>query len=132
MLHSYSMEGFELRLEGPVLEMRTEGERTTGLVHDTSPAFGSFFDRHDIRGVIVDLRSAEYQFNARQWEEGAHAFARRCRALPLAVIDRQDQARRTQRLLELHTGMGGQSESFRSRKKARNWIRQSIDAAPVS
>jgi len=121
-----------LRLEGPVLEIRTEGERTDGVVHDASPAFDSFFDRHDVRGVIFDLRSADYLFNDRQWEEGAHAFARRCRALPLAIIDRQDQAGRTQRLLELHSGMGGKSESFRSRTTARSWIRQSIDAEPVN
>ena len=132
MPHSYSMEGFELRLEGPVLEIRTEGERTNGAVHDTSPAFDSFFDRREVRGVIFDLRSADYLFNDRQWEEGAHAFARRCRALPLAIIDRQDQAHRTQRLLELHCGMGGRSETFRSRSKARNWIRQSIGAGPVN
>lgn len=131
MPHSYSMEGFELRLEGRVLEMRSEGERTARASHDAGRAFSSFFADGIVQGVIFDLRGAEYALSDRQWEERAHAFARECRSLPLAVIDRQDQAGKTERLLELHTGMGGRNAGFRSRTEARNWIIQSIDGDAV-
>lgn len=129
MTHSYSMEGFELRVEGPVLEMRSDGERTETRSREAGRAFDSFISDGTVQGVIFDLRGADYAYSDQQWEERAHAFARQCRDLPLAVIDREDQAGRTRRLLELHSGMAGRNAGFRSRKQAQDWIQQCIDCA---
>jgi hypothetical protein len=124
MVQAYSMEGFDLRIDSGILEMRTEGERTVGKGRDVARAFEHFLASRPVRAVMFDVRGAQYALDDREWEERAHGIARLCRALPIAIIDREDQSAQTRRVIELHARMDGTSQSFRSRAAARKWLRQ--------
>lgn len=124
MVQAYSMEGFELRVDRGILEMRTEGERSAGKGRDVARAFRHFLDSKPVRAVLFDVRGARYTLNDREWEERAHGIARLCRVLPIAIIDREDQTGQTRRVLDIHREMGGTGEAFRSRTAARRWLHQ--------
>lgn len=132
MVHAYSMEGFEIRIDGDILEMRTEGVRTAPMGRDPGRAFESFLAAAPARAVLFDLRGAHYQFGPAEWEERARTIARLCRRHAVAAIGREDQDAQIARVLELHAGMGGEGRAFRSRQRARDWLRASIDAATLS
>lgn len=130
MAQAYSMEGFEIRIDGGVLEMRTEGTRTAGMGNDPARSFESFLANSDIFGVLFDVRGAVYEFSDLEWEERARTIARVCQPFPTAIVSRPDQdaaARRIQELLELR---GGTGLTCRSRQVARDWL-QKMTARPV-
>lgn len=132
MIRAYSMEGFEIRIDGDILEMRTEGIRRSHMGRDPGRAFESFLAATPVRGVLFDVRGAHYDFGAAEWEERARTIARLCRHHVMALIGRDDQDAQIAQVIELHAGMGGENSVFRSRRKAREWLRVTIDAMAVS
>ena len=122
MAQAYSMEGFEIRIDGNVLEMRTEGARTADMGVDTGRSFQSFMDNSDIRGIIFDVRGAHYVFTDLEWEERARLLARLCHHVPSAMICRPDQADQVARVVKHFEARGGKTQVCRSRLAARAWL----------
>ncbi|WP_300545645.1 hypothetical protein [Maricaulis sp.] len=127
VIQAYSMEGFDIRIDGDILEMRTEGDRTPSTGTDPRRAFESFLAASPVRGILFDVRGARYHFQAGQWEERARVIARLTRSRVIAIIGREDQDALIDRVLEYHAEMGGSGMAFRSRAEARNWLRDILD-----
>jgi hypothetical protein len=126
---AYSMQGFDITVDDGILEMRTEGKRTSATGPDAGRTFENFLRSSSVRAVIFDVRGADYAMNDREWEERARTVARVCRDYLVAIIDREDQSRHSARVLELHESMGGRGRPFRSRAQARAWLRQELAQA---
>ena len=122
MVQAYSMEGFEIRIDGRVLEMRTEGTRTAGMGRDAARSFESFLTHADISAILFDVRGARYEFSPDAWEERARIVARLCSPYPTAVIGRPDQDHQISRIMKLLKVRGGVGLQCRSRQAARIWL----------
>ncbi|OLF80810.1 hypothetical protein AWH62_13895 [Maricaulis sp. W15] len=122
MVQAYSMEGFEIRIDGSVLEMRTEGTRTVGMGRDSGRSFESFLAHSDVSGVLFDVRGAHYDFTPDAWEERARVIARICTPYPTAFVGRPDQDGQIGRVMELLEARGGSALHCRSRQSARVWL----------
>jgi hypothetical protein len=125
------MEGFDIRIDGDILEVRTEGVRTSHMGRDPRRAFESFLAATQVNGVLFDIRGAQYDFAGTEWAERARIIARLCRRHAMAVIGREDQDAQIAQVIEHHIAMDGESEAFRSRRRARDWLRSRIDAMTV-
>ncbi|BDX00401.1 hypothetical protein [Maricaulis maris] len=124
MAQAYSMEGFEIRIDGGVLEMRTEGTRKPEMGSDPGRSFESFLANSDISGVLFDVRGAQYEFSDLEWEERARTISRVCQSFPTAIVSRPDQDAATRRVLDLLELRGGTGLSCRSRQVARDWLQE--------
>ncbi|WP_417488119.1 hypothetical protein [Maricaulis sp.] len=122
MAQAYSMEGFEIRIDGHVLEMRTEGTRTAAMGRDPGRSFQSFMANSDIGGIVFDVRGAQYEFTDFEWEERARVLARLCHHVPTAIICRPDQTGQVARITEQIDARGGVALACRSRQAARTWL----------
>lgn len=122
MAAQLSMDGFEIRIKDKILEMRTEGMRTAGMGQDPERAFESLTRAAEVEAVLFDVRAAHYLLDDVAWEQRARVIARMCRNYTCALITRPDQAHQMTRLMALHADFGGESESFRSRTEAREWL----------
>lgn len=122
MAHAYSMEGFELRFEGGVLEMRTDGIRTESMGTDPRRAFESLLKNAAVRAVLFDIRGAQYDIHGPALEERARIIGRLCRDFPIALVARPDQDGLAGIFCEMHARQGGDSRICRSRNAARDWL----------
>ncbi|WP_323762192.1 hypothetical protein [Maricaulis sp.] len=122
MAQAYSMEGFEIRIDGHVLEMRTEGTRTSDMGRDPGRSFQSFMANSDIGGILFDVRGAQYEFTDFEWDERARLLARLCHHVPTAIVCRPDQTSQTTRIIEQIETRGGLALACRSRQAARVWL----------
>jgi len=126
---AYSMEGFEIRIDGHVLEMRTEGRRTAGMGRDPGRSFQSFMANSDIRGIMFDVRGAQYEFTDFEWEERARVLARLCHHVPTAIICRPDQTGQVACITDQIVARGGVALACRSRQAARSWLDTHVSSA---
>lgn len=122
MAQAYSMEGFEIRIDGNVLEMRTEGARTSDMGRDPGRSFETFLSHSYVAAILFDVRGATYEFSATEWEERARIVARNCSPYPTAFIGRPDQDEQISRIVELLEQRGGTGLKCRSRQAARLWL----------
>ncbi|WP_291844798.1 hypothetical protein [Maricaulis sp.] len=130
MAQAYSMEGFEIRIDSKVLEMRTEGTRTAVMGRDPGRSFESFLANSDIAGILFDVRGASYDFTPVAWEERARVVARICQPYPTAFVGRPEQEEQINRIMELLEERGGIGLQCRSRKVARIWLDGHVVASP--
>ncbi len=116
------MEGFEIRIDGRVLEMRTDGPRTAAMGRDPARSFESFLANADVIGILFDVRGADYHFSEIELEERARTIARICQDLPTAIVSRQDQDAQVARVLHHLEARDGRGLVCRSRRAARIWL----------
>jgi len=116
------MEGFDIRIDGQVLEMRTEGTRTAAMGRDPGRSFESFLANIHVTGILFDVRGADYQMDEIEWEERARRIARICQDLPTAFVGRQDQDAQIARVLHHLEARNGRGLACRSRQAARIWL----------
>lgn len=131
MAQAYSMEGFEIRIDGNVLEMRTEGMRTSDMATDPGRSFQSFLNNTDVRGILFDVRGAHYKFTDIEWDERARLLGRLCHHVPTAIISRPDQSAQIARIVEQIEKRGGMALACRSRRSARDWIDTLTETNPA-
>ena len=129
MAQAYSMEGFDIRIDGHVLEMRTDGTRTAAMGRDPRRSFESFLANSDTRAILFDVRGAHYHFSDSEWEERARLIARLCQGRPTAFVNHQDQDAQVARVLHHLDMRNGQGLSCRSRQAARIWLRGVTESA---
>jgi len=122
VVQAYSMQGFEIRIDGQVLEMRTDGTRTAAMGRDPGRSFESFLANTHVTGILFDVRGADYQLDEIEWEERARLIARVCQGHPTAFVNRQDQDIQVARVLHHLEARGGRGLSCRSRQAARIWL----------
>lgn len=122
MAQAYSMEGFEIRVDGGVLEMRTEGVRTAAMGRDPGRSFATFLANSKVTAIVYDIRGATYEFTPTAWEERARVLARLCNPYPTALVARPDQDAQIFRIVELINQRGGIGLACRSREAARSWL----------
>jgi hypothetical protein len=102
VVRAYSMQGFDLRFGGGILEMRTEGERTAAAGRDPGRAFEHFLASEPVQGVLFDVRGAYYKLEPVQWGIRIRTIARLCSNRAMAVIARDDQTPSVAQLLLVH------------------------------
>ena len=131
MKRAYSVDGFELRVDGRILEMRTEGDRGPGMDRNNRRTLESFLASGNVRGVLFDVRRAHYRDSGVESDECIRTLARICRRHFTAVIGRADQSTPTGKLVGLHAQMGGHGRAFRSRDHALEWLDRQVAATPA-
>lgn len=122
VVQAYSTEGFDIRIDGQVLEMRTDGTRTAEMGREPGRSFESFLANSHVTGILFDIRGAHYQMVEIEWEERARLIARICQDLPTAFVNRQDQDAQIACVLKQLDARSGRGLSCRSRQAARVWL----------
>ena len=125
MAQTLSLEGLDILVDGPVLEMVTHGIRTPENGRDAARLF-LLLCSDEILGVIFDTRDADYQFDETELRERGRVIARICRGKQIAYIARSDQDEQAQQMLDIHKEMGSESRMFRSLAEARDWMKPEI------
>jgi hypothetical protein len=124
-----SMNGLYLRVDGPILEMRPDSDRSEQSSTDAARLL-SLFCTDDIRGVLFDRRQANYVLSETQLHMRALNIARRCKGKSVAYVARGEQGQQAVIAIQSHTDMGSICRLFRSRSKARDWLVKAVE--PVS
>ena len=127
MAHAYSTEGFDILIEDGILEMRTEGVRTERAGADPQRAFESLLASAPVRGILFDVRGANYDIDDVSWEARARTISRLCRDYPVGLVARPDQDDQIASIQLYHRERSGQSRTFRSRREARDWLRACME-----
>ena len=122
-LPTYSTSQFEIRIQDGLLEMRTEGLRTSAMGAEPELAFDSLFASAPVRAVAFDIRASDFRLSAVQLETRIRQIGRQCRGLPIAFIGRVDQQEQIRVAVTVIGQMDGNARSFRSRNKAHAWLR---------
>ena len=122
MKRTYSMQGFELRLVGGVIELRAQGERTVGDELAPARVFSSMARHLSSRLILYDIRDADYRLDARQWEERFRFVARLFKGYRIAYVTRADQAETARQSRRAHARNGDKADVFNSRDKAHAWL----------
>jgi len=121
-LRTYSTSTFEVRIDDGLLEMRTEGVRTSKHGREAERTFESLFKSAPVTAVAFDIRASNYAITAVELESRIRQIGRQCRNIPLAFIGRDDQAEQIRLAVSTIERMHGTARGFRSRDKARAWL----------
>jgi hypothetical protein len=124
-----TMNGLYLRVDGPILEMRPDSDRSEQSSSDGGRLL-SLFCTDEIRGILFDRRQADYALTQTQLHIRALSIARRCKGKSVAYVARMEQGEQAIIAIQSHTDMGSACRLFRSRSKARDWLVETI--APLA
>jgi len=120
---NYSMQGFSLSVVDGIIELHSDGELGSGSEQAPARAFGTIAENIDSRLILNDVRSAVMTLSDIEWEERMRFIARALQGYRVAYVIRPDQARRAQGFVEAHARLGDTAECFKSKAKARAWLK---------
>jgi len=130
MVRTISMEGLDIFIDGPVIEMRTHGIRRADSNRDSTRLF-AMVRTDEIKGVIFDGRDAIYQLSPVELEERCRLVARMCQGRTVAYVAKPEQDDQVKQVVIVHQEMGSECQVFRSKAKARLWMDEIISACEV-
>lgn len=121
-LRTYSTSGFELRIDHGLLEMRTEGRRTSDMRAEPERILDTLFKSHDVQALSFDLRAAEMAMSDIEMETRMRLICRRFADVPIALIGRKDQKDQLRVAVREAERLGRLVREFHSRSAAHNWL----------
>ena len=122
MSSSYSMEGVDLQLNDGVIELRAQGERKAGSERAPASAFTIIAKQLRSRLVLYDIRDADYDLTAMEWEERTRFVARLFKGYRVAYVIRSEQHAEANLACEAHARNGDPARAFTSKSPARDWL----------
>jgi hypothetical protein len=122
-LRTYSTSQFEIRIKDGLLEMRTDGVRTSGMGTEPQRALDSLLRGAPVDAVAFDIRASEFRISDTELESRVREIGRQFRGLPLAFIGRRDQQAQIRLAAAVIGQMNGTARAFISRDKAHAWLR---------
>lgn len=119
----YSTSQFEIRITDGLLEMRTEGARTSQMGAAPARAMDSLMKSAPVAVVAFDIRASDFRISNLEMESRIRQIGRQCRGLPIAFIGRGDQQGQISLAVRVIGQMDGTARGFQSRDKAHAWLR---------
>lgn len=122
-MRTYSTSQFEIRIKDGLLEMRTDGLRTSGMGAEPQRALDSLLRSAPVDAVAFDIRASDFRISDTELECRVREIGRQFRGLPLAFIGRRDQQAQIRLAAAVIGQMNGTARAFISRDKAHAWLR---------
>jgi hypothetical protein len=127
MPQAISLLGLDLRIEGSILEMRPEGDRTPQHEKEGAKLFAMLCSK-SVQGILIDLRTAFYHLDDIGVEERTRLVAKGCAGRAVAYVARTDQEALVEAAILRHSKQNSESHRFVSAKLARNWLNDRVGA----
>jgi hypothetical protein len=125
MPQTVSLMGLDLCIDGAILEMRPDGDRTPQSEKEGTRLFAMLCSK-SVRGILIDLRSAFYHLDDIGVEERTRIVAKGCAGRAVAYVARTDQLTLVEAAIQKHADQESNSRRFVSAKLARNWLKDQL------
>ncbi|WP_203294909.1 hypothetical protein [Maricaulis parjimensis] len=123
---SLGLSDFQIEDNG-LLRFRASGERTNENTPGALNAFEQTMARHEVRGILADLRRAEYSMDETEFNIAQRGMARKFGPIPVAVITRNGQESQLSQATDIIQANGGTMRFFfRSYDEAEAWILEQL------